>query len=614
MKLLLGFLLALMCACGCEQKETVGDDGSEKATHSILFFSTETPRVQLGENTSVSLECAITPSGFEFEDGLGPELFTLRIVASSYTGLIGSEPESYGITDVVPLLNSDGEEVAGQYVVTISDLGISADYNDRVVLEVSGTGADGKDAFAVSEPIDVFYSGNSIYFFAFRRQDNPTAVLKDVTVPVDATEAHVETPYLSSPSLAAYFETDAETVLVDGVEQESGTTVNDFSRPVEYSFVSSDGDVKKFKVSVTWSGLPVVIIETPGHAAIPPKTEDWLEGTQLTILKADGQTDYKGTVDIRGRGNTTWNYPKKPYAIKLPAKEKILDMPKHKRWVLLANWMDRTLLRNRVSFKIATMTGLAWTPRGEFVDVILNGTHVGNYYLCEQIKVDENRVNVGDGNLMELDTYYDETYKFRSPRRDLPYMFKDPDDPDAARRRQIEDYVAALENSLYDDAQFRSRRFVDYLDLESFADYWLVHELTHNDEPGWPKSTYMHKTPDGKMTAGPVWDFDWGTFNAVENYAIWHAVYFGRLLEDAGFRALVKTRWNQFKPGFEEVAAFIESEAERIKSSEKMNHRKWPINQDVNADERLSFTEAVAKMKDNYVRRVQWLDKEINKF
>ena len=92
-------------------------------------------------------------------------------------------------------------------------------------------------------------------------------------------------------------------------------------------------------------------------------------------------------------------------------------MPKHKRWVLLANWMDRTLMRNRVAFKLGECTQLDWTPRGEYVELVLNGKHLGNYLLCEQIKVDENRVNIAEidaesedvsgGYLMELDTYFD---------------------------------------------------------------------------------------------------------------------------------------------------------------------------------------------------------------
>ena len=124
--------------------------------------------------------------------------------------------------------------------------------------------------------------------------------------------------------------------------------------------------------------LPQVVINTPNNQEIKSKTE-WIEGATISITLADGTIDYESKdLEIRGRGNTTWEYPKKPYALKLGSKAEILGMPKHKRWVLLANWMDRTLMRNDVSFEIARQTGLAWTPRGKFVELVLNGKLMGN--------------------------------------------------------------------------------------------------------------------------------------------------------------------------------------------------------------------------------------------
>ena len=146
-------------------------------------------------------------------------------------------------------------------------------------------------------------------------------------------------------------------------------------------------------------------------------------------------------------------------------------MPKHKRWVLLANYLDRTLLRNHVAFHIAMLTDLEWTPRGQHVELILNGEYRGNYYLCEQIKVDENRVNIHEmessdiegealtgGYLMELDNHYDEVNKFKSQIRELPYMFKEPDEDvlTAEQFAYMQDYVNDFENALYNYFSGRS--------------------------------------------------------------------------------------------------------------------------------------------------------------
>ncbi|MCM1197435.1 MAG: CotH kinase family protein, partial [Clostridium sp.] len=226
--------------------------------------------------------------------------------------------------------------------------------------------------------------------------------------------------------LKATFATDAVEVTVNGINQVSGTTSNDFSRPVRYRLVSEDGIVSEYIVSVRFaSDVPVLYITTPGKAAINSKV-DWIAGGEIDICNLDGKVDSLGALSVRGRGNSTWSYPKKSYNIKLDSRQEVLGMNRHKRWCLLANWMDRTMLRNAVAFEIAKRTkGLAWTPDGQFVDLVLNGKHCGAYYLCEHIRIDKNRVDIAEmtsadiagenltgGYLLELDSYYDEINKF----------------------------------------------------------------------------------------------------------------------------------------------------------------------------------------------------------
>jgi hypothetical protein len=332
--------------------------------------------------------------------------------------------------------------------------------------------------------------------------------------------------------------------------------------------------------------------------------------------------NYSGQTGIRGRGNSTWSYPKKPYALKLDSKAEILGMPKHKRWVLLANWMDRTLLRNCVSFNLAERTDLAYTPRGQFVEVFINGKHKGNYFLCEHIKVDENRVDIDEldedetdgGYIMELDSYYDEMYKFKSEKRGLPYMFKDPDEVTPEQFEFMQGFVNNLEASLYDDARFARGEYKDYLDVDSFIDWWLVMELTGIWEPNHPKSCYMHKDKGGKLTAGPVWDFDWETYVPTTWWRIKDALYYDRLFQDESFKARVKERWNMFRDDFATLPEFIRSEAAKIAVSEIFNHKMWPINQVVNQDENLPFEEAVNRMISSYEAKLKWMEKEIGKW
>ncbi|MBQ9287190.1 MAG: CotH kinase family protein, partial [Bacteroidaceae bacterium] len=222
----------------------------------------------------------------------------------------------------------------------------------------------------------------------------------------------------------ASFTFQGDKVLLGTTDISKGAVI-DLTSPVKVKVVKGTSS-KEYTLVAQNTGLPIVRILTPGGVDITSK-DNWLGYTWLRIENADGTVDYDGQISIRGRGNSTWNYPKKPYAIKLDKKSEILGMPKHKRWVLLANWKDRTLMRNDAAFWLSTNSGLPYTVRGQFVEVELNGKIMGNYYLCEQIKVDDNRVDITEmeaqehnpenltgGYLVELDTYYDEVNKFHS--------------------------------------------------------------------------------------------------------------------------------------------------------------------------------------------------------
>lgn len=389
-------------------------------------------------------------------------------------------------------------------------------------------------------------------------------------------------------------------------------------------------------LAVESTGLPIVFINTPNNVVITSKHE-WLEPlSTIAIITPDGNIDYEANdLAIKGRGNATWNaFPKKPYALKLGSKSDILGMKKHKRWCLLANWMDRTNLRNDIAFYIAKKTRLAWTPDGRFVEVVLNGNHIGNYYLCEQIRVDKNRVNINEmtendiegdaltgGYLMELDTYYDEVNKYYSETRHLPYMFKEPDEKTLQPNQfaYMQNFINQLESILYADNWLDNREYVDYMDIGSFIDYWFVYELSTNTEPKHPKSTYMYKDKLGKLFAGPVWDFDNTTFLPAKsnNYSDYTAVYYERLFQDPVFVAEVKTRWQMYKSEFNDVPNYIRSVAEKIKKSCIIDSLMWPLSAlpagANNEDSELSFDEAVERIIDSYKTKLNWLDDRITK-
>lgn len=378
------------------------------------------------------------------------------------------------------------------------------------------------------------------------------------------------------------------------------------------------------------TGLPIVVLDTPGYVPITSK-ETWIPDATVTIYNPDGSVDYSGTLSVKGRGNSTWTqFPKKPYAMKLDSKASILGMPKHKRWCLLANWMDRTLIRNAVAFEIARRTELAWTPSGFFVELILNGEHIGNYFLCEQIKVDKVRVNITEldadategeaitgGYLMECDDWFDETYKFHSGIHNVPWQFKDPDEVNEAQFDYMVDYVNRFEDALYDDDKFAAKEWLDYIEPESFADWWIVNEICRNRDVNFPKSAYIHKDKGGKLVAGPVWDFDWGTFIPQERYvydALGEKYYLNRLFKDMSFRRLIKARWANYREALATIPEYIDALSATLVASDRINIGMWPISRETNEDNTLSYTEAVEKLKSAYIGKYNWLDENIQTY
>ena len=171
----------------------------------------------------------------------------------------------------------------------------------------------------------------------------------------------------------------------------------------------------------------------------------------------------------------------------------------------------------------------------------------------------------------------------------------------------IKNRVSRVEKSLY----VGSEDFHNLLDLNSFADWYLVHELSWNVEPNHPKSCYFHFQGE-KMIAGPVWDFDWYTFVPGEQgLGLPRSIYFGVLLQDAAFVALLKERWSLLKPAFSSLTSYIDEKAEEIRASEALNAVLWPYTYDVNGDCSLSFSQAVARMKSALRERIDEVDKAL---
>jgi spore coat protein CotH len=424
-------------------------------------------------------------------------------------------------------------------------------------------------------------------------------------------------------SLKAAFEASG-TLTVNGAPQESGVTAQDFRNDIVYTVTTEDNATKDYTVifeSPQKTGLPVVKIDTQGGAAIDSK-ETYIK-TNIRIVDPDNaaynleRTDYKD--EIRGRGNSTWSYPKKPYRIKFDKKQSLFGLEPAKSWVLLANYIDPTLIMNTVAFELGHRLGLPYTNHYIPVEVFLNGLYQGSYLLTEQMQVGKGRVDIDedDGFFVELDSYYDEDPKFRTDLYNLPVMIKSPEDlTDPSGYDFVKTAINGLETAMQAEA-FPESGYRDLINMDTFVDFLLINEIVGNGELEYPKSTYMYKDKGAaKISMGPLWDFDWAFGYTGSDHAYFtypntrggrHA-FFQRFFDDPAFTAQYKAHWNAKYTDIAGMTAFIDEQAEKLRKSQVENFKIWWNNDNID------YTNEIDKMKEWWTRRIGYLNTEINKY
>ena len=426
----------------------------------------------------------------------------------------------------------------------------------------------------------------------------------------------------SQSELIPTFTTNAVKVLVDEVEQKSGMTKNDFSSPVVYQFIMRNGETFQYTVKAEFllSAIPELTITTtdPSIAEIPSK-DYYLEGT-LAVNGRGGYEDYTGKTEVKGRGTSTWGYPKKPYRLKLNKKAEICGLGKAKNYVLLANHLDPTLMLNSVAFKIGRLLELPFTNHAIPVDVVLNGIYKGSYLLTEQIEVKENRVDLDENNsvMWELDSYWDDEPKFKSTAFNLPVMVKDPDLTTEQFEYWKKDFNAFTTQFAKEPLEGNS--YVDMIDIESVAKFLITFNLVHNMEINHPKSVFLHKERNGKYVMGPIWDFDWaydyeGTSNHFGRYntplfsSSMNGVgtaFFQRFLQDSRVKTIYKRTWQDFKNNkLDALLQYVDDYAVMLKPSVERNSELW--------ENTRSFDTKVKELKTWLRNRADYIDSEVSK-
>ena len=367
--------------------------------------------------------------------------------------------------------------------------------------------------------------------------------------------------------------------------------------------VDRAGRDRPYALEIGEPPIPTVYLWTDKQAPILTKT-DWVKGrVAITGGKALGSASLApSAMKVRGRGNSTWDMPKKPYRFTLDEAAPLLGLPKAKKWVLLANYADKSLMRNSVAFAAASaLAGLKFTPTQYPVILVLNGEYEGVYGLGEQVETGVGRVAIEKPDqsaatsfFLEVNMRIDSPGEGGVPGKDffvspsgLKFEYKTPDADEASpeQRGHIAAFMAQAEAAI-----LAGEGYDRYIDVDSFIDWIILEELFKNLDSMFLSSVFMSRTKGGKLALGPAWDFDLSAGNsdygAIGDRAIkdpegWFPLYagwFGGLLRDPEFERRLSARWAEKRGELERKAfAAIDANEALLAAEQKGNFARWPI-------------------------------------
>jgi len=327
-------------------------------------------------------------------------------------------------------------------------------------------------------------------------------------------------------------------------------------------------------------------------------------------------------------------------SFKLPYNESLFGMDSGKRWCLLANLFDMSLMRGNIGFHLAEEMDCPYTSQSTYVEVYLNGSFLGNYELVEAISDSKNRVDVDteeNDAILEIDWNRNDGSYYFVTSLGLRFKVDRPENITSAQKKWMQEFLEEAEAAMAEN----SDRYLEYVDVDSFVNVYLNLEVTKNLDSNNLSTRYFIK--DGKLYAGPVWDFDLSAGNVSphvdeEGYRIYLNIqgrgdnsgdstrglwnregWFKVLFENhPDFEAKVAQRYQELRPLFENVfrdnelgQSYIGKLQERYGASFRRNFEVWDINQrytPYHMDTGMNYDEHVQFLIDWYEARLAYLD------
>lgn len=393
---------------------------------------------------------------------------------------------------------------------------------------------------------------------------------------------------------------------LDGAVNPNGTV--DLTDEVFLNVFDENGGKKRYAITAnrTVHDLPIVNIVLENLDDPSTIQRDTYKNFEFYIDNT-GDTSYPETEilsgKIKGRGYSSWRWNKKPYRIKLDEKASIMGLQGNKDWILLSNYADKSLIRNTVAYDMGRELGsFVWTPTQIPVDLFINGEYQGVYGIGEQREIAKSRINIDEssdpdrGFLLEVGgangtNPVNGVDYFHTKSSSVFFIAFDdpkPDELTEEQRKFIIDYVNAA-----DAAIVAGEGYEEYIDVQSFCDWIIMHELTCNLDSCFRRSCFMTKNKGGKLMMGPIWDFDlaFGNFDMDNtNYNTWftngttgsdpyiRVNWCNYLMKDEEFRAALKARWFEVRDKLlDRAQKSIDENKAKVSASQEENFKVWDI-------------------------------------
>lgn len=433
-------------------------------------------------------------------------------------------------------------------------------------------------------------------------------------------------------------------VAVQGATDKIFTTPNYHKKGIYYYYCSAaaDGNTSVSDVvSVAYTALPTLYLNTPDGVEIT-SNEEWLDDATISVVGAyEEEWNFENvTTSIRGKGNASWERPKKNYTLKLQEKREIMDMPEEKRWILLANYRDKSFMRIETALYLSETFKLSWTPHGEFVDLVLNGEYKGLYWFGETVKVDENRVNIYEpldifndedkSYLLETEEDSEDHLYFKSEIRKIPYIVKNEVwmlDNDGnissggkGRLERLNAKINVLEKLLYPDftegtdtnkCSAPNEGYSSMIDIDSWIKFWFVNEIMDNKKLETPESCFFTFDRQNIFKAGPVWDFETASVYQRSSCRLQNTLYYDALFKSPAFTARTKELWDTYYSRTD-IETFIESTRDTISTAARYDMMLWGSkSNDPSGINRKDFDAYVDFLKETLSKKVSVVNKFI---